>query len=366
MNIKSLKTQFIGAIAMVLVAAIAMGSSTYAWFAMNTSVRATGLEVRTSTGDNLLIASGTTAATAKPADNLFQTSLVLTHDEELLEPVSSINGVNFFYTSTKNVAANGDAIADIYTAYNAADTSAFNTNYKTTGAVGYIDYAFFLKANNADTASSKEVNITELKLTYGGSTETQKAFRAAVFVNDMGENGSTAATAPAAGILKTILKKSDAGYHTATAQAVTSTSALAETLSVNTAAKIGDVAAGKSHYFKVVVRLWLEGEDTSCTNDTFANLKDLWALDIKCEIGGTVVSALNQVETTAKVDLSAGPSSAAAAGYTIDNVGYYPITGNTDYYLTSASTAVASNSTIYKIVDGLPVDVTNQCTLPTT
>ena len=55
MNIKSLKTQFIGAIAMVLVAAIAMGSSTYAWFAMSNKVTATGLKVQAKAEAGLVI-----------------------------------------------------------------------------------------------------------------------------------------------------------------------------------------------------------------------------------------------------------------------------------------------------------------------
>ena len=41
MSIKSLKKQLMAAIAMVLVAAIALGSSTYAWFVSNNSVDAT-------------------------------------------------------------------------------------------------------------------------------------------------------------------------------------------------------------------------------------------------------------------------------------------------------------------------------------
>lgn len=355
--------KLIPALALLLVSAMLLGTSTYAWFSMNTTVTVTGMEIRTTTGDNLLIAPGETGTTAKPADNTFKTSYVLAHTEQLVEPVSSINGVNFFYTSTKNVAANGDAIADQYTAYDAADTSAFNTNYSTTGAVGYVDYAFFLKAQNQDSVA-KAVNLTELKLTYGGSAQTQKAFRVAVFINDMGADGSTAATAPAAGTLKSILKVSDAAYHTATAKAVDSTTTLAETLNVATAVKIGDVDPGATRFYKVVVRLWLEGEDTTCTNDTFAALTDKWALDLKLQFAGSAVTALNQAVTASKVDLSAAPSSGAAAAYTIDGVSYYEISGATGYYLTAASTAVSNASVIFQVVDGHPIDVTNQCTLP--
>ena len=40
-SVKALKKQLAAAIAMVLVAAIALGSSTYAWFVSNTKVDAT-------------------------------------------------------------------------------------------------------------------------------------------------------------------------------------------------------------------------------------------------------------------------------------------------------------------------------------
>ena len=59
MKMKSLKAQFIGAIAMVLVAAVAMGSSTYAWFAMSQEVTATGMEVTAKSDSIFLEINGT-------------------------------------------------------------------------------------------------------------------------------------------------------------------------------------------------------------------------------------------------------------------------------------------------------------------
>lgn len=45
MSVKTLRKQLFAAIAMVLVAAIALGSSTYAWFASNNSVEAKNMNV---------------------------------------------------------------------------------------------------------------------------------------------------------------------------------------------------------------------------------------------------------------------------------------------------------------------------------
>lgn len=61
MNSKAIKRQLLAAIAMVLVAAIALGSSTYAWFASNNKVEANGMKITATTeGANLEISDSST------------------------------------------------------------------------------------------------------------------------------------------------------------------------------------------------------------------------------------------------------------------------------------------------------------------
>ena len=69
-TVSGLKKQLAAAIAMVLVAAISLGTSTYAWFVSNTKVSATSSSVKaTSATPNLLIVEGATATgTAKNTD----------------------------------------------------------------------------------------------------------------------------------------------------------------------------------------------------------------------------------------------------------------------------------------------------------
>ena len=154
-----------------------------------------------------------------------------------------------------------------------------------------------------------------------------------------------------------------AGYHD-TGKAVDSTSTLGDVENLGTAVKIGDVAKQTTHYFKVIVRLWLEGEDTTCTNDTFATLTDNWAFNLKLQFDGTAVTVLNQAVTASKTNLG-GQSSGSTIAYTIDGVNYYEIGTSTGLYLTSASTNISASSVVFKIVDGHPYDVTNECTLVT-
>jgi hypothetical protein len=60
MKVKSLQKQLMAAIAMVLVAAIALSSATYAWFVNNAKVTATGAQVQAATAYSLLISNDKT------------------------------------------------------------------------------------------------------------------------------------------------------------------------------------------------------------------------------------------------------------------------------------------------------------------
>lgn len=61
MNSKAIKRQLLAAIAMVLVAALALGSSTYAWFVASGTVTATGMKVTAQSEGGLAISYGGTA-----------------------------------------------------------------------------------------------------------------------------------------------------------------------------------------------------------------------------------------------------------------------------------------------------------------
>ena len=88
-TVSGLKKQLAAAIAMVLVAAISLGTSTYAWFVNNTKVTAESVNVTAKAANTLLISHGDEEAwgtTAKfKVDNV--TDFV---------PVSTINAANFY------------------------------------------------------------------------------------------------------------------------------------------------------------------------------------------------------------------------------------------------------------------------------
>ena len=95
---------------MVLVAAVALGSATFAWFVNNNRVEATGVDLAaTSSVPNLYIESvgkttGTVNATTKTAAVKGQK----------LYPVSTVNGNNFFETLAWETGTNGHTMANSY------------------------------------------------------------------------------------------------------------------------------------------------------------------------------------------------------------------------------------------------------------
>lgn len=385
--------KLIPAACMLLVSATTLVSSTYAWFTMNKEVTVTGMEVKTKVGDNLLISPDTLTSTAVNADSTFKSSMDVSLMQALLEPVSTINGNDFFYTSTFNVGGDGNALdktdyidydtTGLGAASNTTDyNNKFSENYAITKSIGtaegYKDYVFQLKANNTD-SSTKYINLTNITLTQGAVNETAslQAFRTAVFVEDLG----TGSTAPAGtiGTLKTILSNesgtSGANYFD-NGKAVDSINSLDTVLQPNTAANLGTVAAGETKYLKVVVRLWLEGEDENCNNSVFNTLTDRWALNLTINLDNSTGGAtiLTTTTTTDKVVFTgASAADAAATNKVIDGVTYYEITGKTlnndgsTKLYTTTSGAITSSSVIYTIsATNHPTDVTNQCTLPTT
>ena len=82
---------------------------------MNNRVTATGMQVNTKVANNLFIAPSALATTAKEDDADFKTSMTTTVAPTLIEPVSTINGVNYFYhLTTNNVAGDGSQNDNTY------------------------------------------------------------------------------------------------------------------------------------------------------------------------------------------------------------------------------------------------------------
>ncbi|SFW32767.1 hypothetical protein [Ruminococcus flavefaciens] len=294
--------KLIPAAGMLALSASMLATSTYAWFTMNTTVTVTGMSLKTTVESNLLIADDTIASTAKKADSNFSTATLSQSVAKILEPVSTANGKNFFYTV--DALANGDARTDAYTAYNASAVATggnasdymdkFSQDYGLTknkakslisgeqGAYAYADYVFQLKADNTST-NPEVIDLTQLDLTYtkaNSEVDTNKAYRAAIFVEDI-----TAGTATAdAGELVGIWAPTGADNFT-DGKAVNSASTVeGDVTYVSAATGLATVPANSTKYYKVVVRMYIEGEDETCYTAKFNTLVGKWTLDMKLKL----------------------------------------------------------------------------------
>lgn len=399
MTVKSLRKQLAAAIAMTLVATVALGSSTYAWFAINSQVTATGMTFKTQVSDNLFIAPDTLTNTSAVAENLFGTSLVQ-NVNGILEPVSTINAEDdgFFYAAVTNVKGDGDTKTDSWIAYNPAAPAAFQTNYQAAGAKGFVDYVYRLKATNGGDAAVN-LTLTDLTLSYykgydGTDVAPSNAFRAAVFVNTITGTNNTQATANSVAAanynngtedvaVASIYKPASATNFTTNAtklQAVDSTSTLAD-VDYATAATVISVPANTTQYYKVVVRLWLEGEDTTCNNATFVKLDDGgWSLDCGWTLGDLAAASATAV-TSLKVETTAGAAAnskvsvaktTAGTSTTIAGGTYYKLASTISYNgatldLYANAATVADDTHFFVVInDGVQdvaVDVTELVTI---
>ena len=124
-TVSGLKKQLVAAIAMVLVAAISLGTSTYAWFVNNTKVTADNVKVTAKAANTLLI--------SEQGQNAWKTLLPLTDTLNELVPVSTIgkDGTGADLTFVKDSAWATDA-ADNMSYASSFETATANTDYYTT------------------------------------------------------------------------------------------------------------------------------------------------------------------------------------------------------------------------------------------
>ena len=134
MNVKALRKQLMAAIAMVVVAAVALSSATYAWFVSNNQVTATTTQISAqSNAAYLLIEAGskttTNSTTSDTAAETVGTGSGQTYADAALYPAQWKNNFDASKTTT------GDKIYQFETAY-ASDKTAATEKDKTRFAVG--------------------------------------------------------------------------------------------------------------------------------------------------------------------------------------------------------------------------------------
>jgi len=309
MKIKASKKIIMAALALLMAVGLAAGS-TFAWFSMNNKVTVNGMEVKTKVSSNLLIATDVAGATTKKDDSQFSSGPLSQELKGILEPVSTSDAKTFFYSTdakadgskNKVVASSGFTTYDSTTPADGINSSAyankFSEDYGVTtsdavaydssldGAVAYVDYVFQLKATSTNPDQNEYINLTTLELEYAGAADASAAHRVAIFVEDITNGASDAALNTAVGTYKA---SSSANF---TSEGVASAVVSGETAYVGSSyvsspISLATVTKGTTKYYKVTVRLWLEGQDTTCNNTTFMPLTNKWSLNLELSLDTT-------------------------------------------------------------------------------
>ena len=271
MNSKAIKRQLLAAIAMVLVAAIALGSSTFAWFASNDTVTASGMNITAVTeGANLEISfsktftAGTIAVTRnETAKELKPTHYVTTADK------SSGN-----YTDSTAVTAAGvwaHAFSNNYIAVSTANTYTNATVVEAIGTLGDAESStewalivpVYLRLNPQSKVQMTNIKATA-EITHSKSDEAPgmtTAGRVAFITEDGKDN-------------KTVLD--DKGYSNG------------ETTTSNVCSDITEAGdTGKKLVYAVI---YFDGDDSSCTSKKFATDSYVVNLTFKGTEGGAIAA----------------------------------------------------------------------------
>jgi hypothetical protein len=315
---KKTSKKIAAAFSMFALSAAMLGTATYAWFTMNREVTVTGMQLKTKVGENLLVCADNVEA--HYTDDLVQARVAL------LEPVSTINANDdgFFYTvdaaadghwqNTGGAGATMNQYAESGSTTNSTATAlakdgydaTFNGEYGITPgtttqydtAYGYVDYVFYLKAIGG--SSAYDLNMTECNLIYNDAAlgSGDYAWRVAIFAQDItanGGDGTVSQDLTSTGKTPISILDIDGSSLNWTADYAVSnaTGTLASVTNAGEDVTLGNIGAGTTKYYKVVARVWLEGEDKSCKNTTYAALQTgTWELGLQFEMGGTAVDAI--------------------------------------------------------------------------
>ena len=228
--------RLIPAVAMLLVSAMLLGTSTFAWFTMNDTVTAETMSIKATTNANLFIAKGasvaldaitavavtdlnTTAAAVKPAEMTASGATVTVKD------VATFAVGQEATVSTAGTADTFTTIGTVNTTTVANETGKDVANY---AAVAFVSIA--RKQTVAETYKLTPTCTVTLPQVAGRDSNLNKALRAGLIINGAFYESNDANTA--------------SGTATFTFSDVTG-------LADNTA-------------YSVALLMWFEGEDTDC------------------------------------------------------------------------------------------------------
>lgn len=257
MKTTSRKRLLISSVAMLLVAMLALGTATFAWFTQNTSATANEFSAKTVKASELKLSSESIDWTD---------TLNYGYKDKVLKPVSTVDGINWFtaVAASKDSYATTKALAEKVGSANVknfAIVDELNIQNQGGAAVENVSINFTLKetdANDSNTAN-KYLRIALVKVnSKGDKSDPSYAANFAKSVYAAGEDSADAISSIDEDLIATAtIKASDA--------------------SKGVTIPVGDLGAYNkadesscTAYYNIYA--WFEGQDTNC-QDAFAGNK---------------------------------------------------------------------------------------------
>lgn len=224
------KKALLSSVAMLLVATVAVGSATFAWFSQNTTAKANGVNVKTVKASNIVLCE-----TNSSNDSDWVSTLDLNIHNKQLFPVSTADLSNWYQTkATKfNTQATAEGGRGTISAVESANADGY-----------YVAKQFFVKSIGEDITASYTVNVTP---TAKGAATNLNYVRAALADKD-GKASSFY------------------GNNAADTACITSDGNPGGTQTITTSSITGELSLKKDEGQSVTVYIWFEGEDPECVD----------------------------------------------------------------------------------------------------
>lgn len=235
--------KLIPAVCMLLLAAVMAGTSTFAWFSMNTTVTAGTMAVSATAPTNLRI-----CATNSANDSEWSGALSLSATLPTMVPVScdNTNAPLAFY----KVKDNGDKIGYDDGAY--IEDTTFQT---ATAGTDYYTTSFFIKAVGAD---ASDLKLSTIALSAGGTKELDKALRVMAVCGEKK-------------FIYEPVKGADATYKAVQSLNTEKKPVLGNDITVSDAESVLAETVTKTPV-QVTIYIWYEGQDPACKSSNTVDM----------------------------------------------------------------------------------------------
>lgn len=260
MNSKAIRKQLLAAVAMVLVAAVALGSSTYAWFVASGTVKAEGMKVQAKSEGGLAI------RWAGESSELWGTTAsAKMNTAKALLPASTSDLARWTYAKALSMDAS-DADTSTYTHITgtvfAGSNSAFAEN-------NYVVMQPFEVRSTSSDKLAQGLYVSNVTVTRGAEKDLDPALRVGVrMVSDSSYVGNFI-YAPVAGADTTYTWK-DATNSNAETPVVLAEKGTNENGKSVLLASGTNIPYAKGSAVKVQIFIWYEGEDESLYSNNYA------------------------------------------------------------------------------------------------